>query len=160
FANLPSKGNGVVFIIDGTVPWSSVVTAAAIAVAAGRTHASFVFQAGKPTAPPPPPSAIDAELDALAHPDPGKPAAKLGDANVRGIPEKVFKDCPLGDVSKELAAADGPAKGQVIAAGFPKAIKACGCKVEIASVQRLVWAWYSLDRQPELLGVPVMLATK
>jgi len=48
----------------------------------------------------------------------------------------------------------------VIAEGLPKAIAACGCKVEIASSQRLMWAWYRHDSSPPMLGVGVDIANK
>lgn len=162
-AAAPKTGAEMVYLVDAKAPWSAVATVANAARDAGQTRATFVFAAGVPSkVTPPPPSAIDKELDELAKPDPSKPATKLqasDDPSRVTIPDKVFKDCPVKELFAQLAAADGrAARDKVTIEGLPKAIAACNCKVEMASVQRLLWSWYSRDVGPETTILSLELA--
>ena len=162
-----NKATDTLFVVDATVPWSTVAAAVIAAAAANHSHITFAFAAGTPgkTAPPPP-SAVDQELDELARPaDPSKPAPKLWDPKDPNrpptVPDKVFKRCPVNELFTKIGSADTSAdKDKLIVEGLPKAIAACGCKVEIASVQRLMWAWYRRDSSPPMLGVGVDVANK
>lgn len=161
------KATDTLFVVDAAVPWSTVAAAVIAAAAANHTHVTFVFAAGAAgkTAPPPP-SAVDKELDELAKPaDPSKPAPKLWDSKDPNrpptIPDKVFKNCPVNELFIKIGSAETSAdKDKLIVEGLPKAIATCGCKVEIASVQRLMWAWYRRDSSLPMLGVGVDVANK
>jgi hypothetical protein len=160
-----NKASDLVFVIDATVPWSAVTIATAAAAHAGHAHVTFVFAAGAPgKTPPPPPSAVDHILDELAKPvDPSKRAPKLyaSDDPERppSVPDLIFMDCPIGDAFTQIGSAETSAdKTKAIVEGIPRAIAACNCKVEIASVQRLLWAWYRRDSDVGMLGVGVDLA--
>ena len=162
-----NKATDAVFVVDAAVPWSTVATAVTAAATANHTHVTFVFAASSPgKTTPPPPSAVDKELDELAKPvDPSKKAPKLWDPKDPNRPptiaEKVFKDCPMNDVFAKFGTAETRAeKDRLIVDALPKAIAACGCKVDIASVQRLMWAWYGRDGNQPMLGLGVDLAPK
>jgi hypothetical protein len=161
-----AKATDTLFVVDGAVPWSDVTTAVTAVAASGHAHITFVFAAGVPgKTSPPPPSAVDKELDELAKPaDPSKKASKLYDPKdphrPPSVPDKIFKDCTVTDLMTKIGAADTSAdKDKLIVEGLPKAIAACGCKVEIASVQRLMWSWYGHDSGQPLVGVGVDIAS-
>jgi hypothetical protein len=152
----------VLLVVDASVPWSSV---AAAATATGATHVTFVLAAGAPgKTSPPPPSSIDKELDEMAKPpDSTQKAPKLidpRDPNFHSIPDRIFKDCStikgLFDAIGKADTASG--KDELIVKGFPKAIAACNCKVEIPAVQRLLWSWFRRDSSPAVAGIKVELA--
>jgi hypothetical protein len=160
-----AKATDILFVVDAAVPWPAVVATTNAAARAGNTHITFVFAAGGPgKTPPPPPSAVDKELDELAKPfDPSKPVPKLYDPKDPNRPptvgDKIFKDCPITDAATKIGNAETSAdKTAAIVEGIPAAIAACNCKVEIASVQRLLWSWYRRDSDPPMLGIGVDLA--
>jgi hypothetical protein len=160
----PRPGTDVVFVIDAKVPWSTVAALLAAAPVAKHPRVTLVFAAGStPAASPPPKSAIDAELDALAHPDPAKPAPSLGGgASGPGgdLAMKVFADC-AAVTQKLFPAIDkvGPSEFDVaVAVGMPEEIQLCGCRVDLPSVRRLMWAWWGRDQGPALAGTRVEVA--
>lgn len=161
------RGPDTLFVVAAKTPWSAVAATAMAAAAANRTHVTFVFEAGAGgKTPRPPRSAVDQQLDELARPaDSSQPAPKLyapdDPARPPSVPDQVFARCPaVHEVFAKIGAAETTAeKDRLVAEGFPKAIATCGCKVEIASVQRLMWSWYRRDSSPDTLGVGVELAT-
>jgi|GEM_PF-3726178 len=160
------KTTDTLIIIDGAVRWTDVTTVVTAVAASGHAHVTFVFAAGTPgKTSPPPPSAVDKELAELAKPvDPSKKAAKLYDPRdpqrPPTVPDKIFKDCPVTDLFTKIGVAQTSVeKERLIVEGFPKAIAACGCKVEIASVQRLLWSWYGHDRGLPLVGIAADIAS-
>ena len=50
-----------------------------------------------------------------------------------------------GSVPKLSDANNNKDWSAIIDDGLPKAIAACGCKVEMASVRRLMWTWWGRD---------------
>lgn len=159
----PKQGAEVVYVIDGKVPWAQVAALLAAAPVGKHGRVQLVFAAGgQPAASPPPKSSIDAELDALAHPDPAKPAAPLaaGADPARDIATKVFADC-AAVTQKLFPAIDklGPGEFDVaVAVGMPEEIQNCGCRVDLDAVQRLMWAWWGRDHGPALAAMKVEIA--
>jgi hypothetical protein len=158
------KGPDTLFLVDAAAPWSAVSAVATAAVGADRGHVTFVFAGNGPNKPaPPPPSPIDKELDDLAKPaDPANKAAKLADPkdpSLRSIPDKVFKDCPVKDLFTQIGnAATAEDKGKLVSEGVANAVADCACKVDVPSVQRLMWSWYGRDRVTPVLGMTVDFA--
>ena len=152
---------GVVFLIDQTTPWSTVAALVNAAPAAKRERATFVFVAGTAsTVEPPGPSAIDAALADLMKPiDPAMKQKPLLRPDDGGLPATVFKDCPtVTELLPTLAELNQSTRDATIADALPKAIEACGCKVELASVRRLMWAWWGRDQGAPLVGITVEIA--
>jgi hypothetical protein len=153
-----AKTPGVVLVIDDKTPWSLTAPTVTAIAAAEHGPISFAFEAGAPSGlTPPPSSAIDTELDALEKFDPSAKLRPLPEEGKPTLVDKVFAGCPkvTSDVlSKVGNAADAAAKDAILTGDLPKAIAACGCKVEMASVQRLAWAWYNRDT-----GTPVTAVT-
>ena len=59
--------------------------------------------------------------------------------------QRVFKDCP-GALDVVLTAGSGDdAPADVIAAKLPAATAACGCRIELAAVERLLWRLYGRE---------------
>lgn len=157
------QGAEVVYVIDSKVPWAQVAALLSAAQVGKHARVQLVFAAGgTPAADPPPKSAVDAELDALAHPDPAKPAATLtaGTDATHAIATKVFADC-AAVTQKLFPAIDklGPGEFDVaVAVGMPEEIQNCGCRVDFPSVQRLMWAWWGRDLGPALAATKVEIA--
>jgi hypothetical protein len=40
---------------------------------------------------------------------------------------------------------------------MPEEIGLCGCRVDLPSVQRLMWSWWGRDRGPALAGIRIEL---
>jgi hypothetical protein len=148
----PTPGAEIILVIDGKAPWSTVATVMNAAAAAKHPRIGLVFAAGAPAAADPPPkSSIDAELDARA---------KAPPAPDPGIGAKVFEHC-AAVTQKLFPAIDklGPSEFDVaVAVGMPEEIKMCGCRVDLAAVQRLMWAWWGRDRGPALAAIRVEIA--
>jgi len=159
----PTQGAEVVYVIDAKVPWAQVAALLAAAPAGKHGRVQLVFAAGgQPAASPPPKSSIDAELDALAHPDPAKPAPSLaaGADPARDIATKVFADC-AAVTQKLFPAIDKLQPGEfdvAVAVGMPEEIQNCGCRVDLDAVQRLMWAWWGRDQGPALTGLTIEIA--
>jgi hypothetical protein len=152
-----APGKDVGFLFDEQTPWPVVVALVNAAVMSGHDHASLLFASSAPfKAAAPPPSAIDAELHALENPDPSMKAVKLSDPPKDGdLPGKVFKDCTGAmNLGGALGAKDVAARDAALIEELPKAIAACGCKVEIASVQRLLWSLFGRET-----GVPMVVVS-
>ena len=64
----------------------------------------------------------------------------------------------MTDGFTRIANADAAVRDRALVDDLPAAIVACHCQIEIASVQRLAWAWYAHDLGAELVGVPVELS--
>jgi len=145
-------GPDLVLVIDGKVAWSSVVPLLRGAAAAKHDRVTFVFAAGAPgAASTPPKSSIDAELSAAA----GSGADPDG-----AVTAKVFANC-ITVTEKLFPAIDKLTPGEfdvAVAVGMPEEIDACGCKVELPAVQRLMWAWWGRDRGPALAAIKVQIA--
>ena len=155
-------GGTVLLVIGETAPWSAVAAALTGAAKAKRRRVGIAFAAGAPgKAEPPPKSSIDAELDALAKPgDPTKVAAKLADPPADGgVAGKVFRDCPEPAAMPDLSKLDPDQRDVAIVDLLPRRILACGCKVEFAAVQRLMWSWWDRDAGDAVAVIPVDLAT-
>ncbi len=159
------KSTDTLFVVDAAAPWSAVSAVATAAVAADRGHVTFVFAGNAPSKPPPPPpSPIDKELEELLKPpDPAEEAPKLidpKDPSFRSIPDKVFKDCPVnGDLLTKIGNAEtAEEKDKLISEGIAQAVADCGCKVDVPSVQRLMWSWYGRDRVTPVVGITVDFA--
>jgi hypothetical protein len=155
-----TPGPDVVVLVDAKVPWSVVVDVANGALAADHGRVTFAFTAGSPgAASKPPPSSIDAEIDALLAKQ--ATAADLAtpiDEN-SGLSAKIFADC-AAVTQKLFPAIDklSPAEFDVaVAVGMPDEIEICGCRVELPAVQRLMWAWWGRDMGPALASVKVQL---
>jgi hypothetical protein len=142
----------MLIVADSAVPWAAVSQAALSATSAGHSVV-FVFTA-KSEVSKPPPSAIDAQLAEIAKPtESGSKAARLGEDSNK-LPD-IFKDCPSAkSMLKKLGESDAD-RDKGIVEDLPKAIAACDCKVEISSVQHLMWAWWGRDDGDPNLGVAV-----
>jgi hypothetical protein len=158
---LTGPGPDVVLVIDRKVTWDTAASVIAAAADAKHSRITFAFAAGQaPAASKPPPSAIDSEIDAITKKD--ATAADLAapidpDGGVVG---KVFADC-AAVTQKLFPAIDKltPAEFDVaVAVGMPQEIEACGCRVELASVQRLMWAWWGRDMGPALASVKLEIS--
>jgi hypothetical protein len=142
---LPPATNDFLYLIDGKVPWSAVAPLVDAAEAVNpKANVWFVFatdQAGAASAPEA--SAIDSDLATIRS---GK-AIHLANGPSGGVPGKVFKDCPqvTNDLFPKLSDANKQQQSALIVTELPKAIAACGCKVEMASVERLMWSWWGRD---------------
>jgi hypothetical protein len=158
------KGPDTLLLVDAAAPWSAVSAVANAAVAADRAHITFLFAGNPPSKPAaPPPSPIDKELDELAKPaDPAKKAPKLADPkdpSFRSIPDKVFKDCPVKDLFTQIgSAATAEDKDKLVSEGIAKAVADCACKVDVPSVQRLMWSWYGRDSGTSVVSATVDFA--
>jgi hypothetical protein len=156
-------GRDIVVIIDGKVAWSTVVPLLGGVASAKHPRVTLVFAAGQAgAASPPPKSSIDAQLDALARPDPAKPTPALAAAGGDDALEAtLFADCP--EVTQNLMPAVAklsPGEFDVaVALGLPREIESCSCRVELPAVQRLMWSWWGRDRGPALASVKVEIAT-
>jgi hypothetical protein len=152
-----NDGAEIVVLVDQATPWKMLVPAMAAAAQNDRTRVTFAFVAGKPgRATTPPPSKIDADFAAL---EAGAKAADLA-GDKPGLPAKVFADCkPVLDWMSTLSDSGMIERATKIVDGLPKAIEACGCNVEIASVQRLMWAWFMRDSGTAFTWFTVELAT-
>ncbi|HEU0031221.1 MAG TPA: hypothetical protein VFQ53_11350 [Kofleriaceae bacterium] len=149
----------VALVIDAKTRWAGIAPLVQ-AVSDSHQTVTLVFEAGAPShASKPPPSSIDAELDKLAAPrDPAAPAPDLS-APKDPITVRVFDNCPdVGLLSSKLADKPAAERDRGLVEGLPKAILACGCKVELPAVQRLMWAWWGRDGGPPLTGVTVAIA--
>jgi hypothetical protein len=156
-----TPGPDVVVLVDGKVPWSVVVDVVNGALAGDHGRVTFAFTAGAPGAASKPlPSSIDAELDALRTKQ--ATAADLATPvdEKSGLSAKVFADC-AAVTQKLFPAIDklSPAEFDVaVAVGMPDEIEICGCRVELAAVQRLMWAWWGRDAGPALASVKVQVS--
>jgi hypothetical protein len=147
----PKPGTDVVLVIDGKVPWSSVSALMAATAAAKHPRITLVFAPGSPAvASEPPRSAVDAELAAIA----------TSGGKDTELTAKIFKDCAA--VTQKLLPAlekiENPSEWEVAAAvGMPEEIGLCGCRVDLPSVQRLMWSWWRRDRGPALAAIRIEL---
>jgi hypothetical protein len=147
----PAAGNDVILAVDGKTPWAKVAEMMNAAAAAKHPRITLVFAPGAPAAASNPPrSEVDAELDAIA---------KSGGSD-KDLTAKLFKDCAA--VTQKLFPAlekvANPAEYDIaVAVGMPEEIGLCGCRVDLPSVQRLMWSWWGRDRGPALAAIRVEL---
>lgn len=120
------------FAIDSDVPWARVIEAVTRAAAAGYERASFVFVDPGKSAAPTPPSRLDEELAKVNLAGPVRRQQILAEALAF-----VYKDCQS---ALELVAQFGseiPEVQDALVEELPSAIEACGCSVDVPSVQAL-----------------------
>jgi len=128
------------------IPWSHVTSLVDIAAHAGMRRLTFLFEG--PTALSEPPSKTIAPIARRTRSgeavDPSQKVRILEEANP-GPAENIFAKCP--EVSKELSAlgrdsANPTEKNSLINDALPRAIEACGCKVDTNEVKALRWMQY------------------
>ena len=156
-------GPDIVLVIDGKVAWSTVAPLLRAVAAAKHSRVTLVFAAGQSgAASRPPPSSIDAEASTRwPTPNPAKPAPDLAATAPDGnIASKVFADCAAvpQKLFPELGKLDPGEFDVAVVTGMPAEIEACGCRVEMAAVQRLMWAWWGRDSGPALAAVKIEIA--
>jgi hypothetical protein len=151
---------GVVVLVEGTTPWSSVVAIANAVPKTTRAQVSFVFESSAPSAVETPPvSSIDADLAEIRrrvrsdNPD-GTTAMPL-DPSAR-----VFKDCPGGlEILPKVADVSPIERDATLVDLLLAALAACDCRVEMPAVQRLMWAWWGRENGAQLVGVTIAMAS-
>jgi hypothetical protein len=156
-------------LIDARAPWRPIAAVIGAIGNAGVKHLSVGFLAGKTHALAPGPSSIDAPLaafDAKENADLERdPGGTLERTLERTEPlpfvTAVYKDCPqasqlLSDVLSERLPTDH--KTTAIAKMLPDTVVACGCRIEINALERLVWRLFDRDRRPPISWLVVELA--
>jgi len=147
------------------IRWSDVAALVDIAARASVRRLTFLFQG--PTALTEPPSKVVAPFarkllmgEAI---DPSQKAPLLVAQSNPGPAESVFARCP--DVSKELSAlgrnsANPAEKNAVMNEALPRAIEACGCKVDINEVKALRWMQYGRYESAPMAAHTIAIAAR
>jgi hypothetical protein len=163
----------VAFVVDGRIPWGSLVPLIGAASSIDIRHLAFAFVAGTPHARAPGASSIDAELAVLDREEQAAldrdPAGTLSrsidhpDPRPQQLAARVFEHCPgaaqviAGIVHGSIASDD---KEKTLAERVPDAVAACACKVEVTAVERLQWRLAGRDRsRGPFTWIAVELAT-
>lgn len=130
-------------LAEAGAPWSLVVEAVAGARAAGYDKVSLLFlprrarQAAKPT-----PSAAHQELQRILDSVPISGKAEA----MAALISKTIVGCPdLVAVFDELSRSGRTGKPRMLLEGSPAAIRACGCKLDIAAYQEILASMMVVD---------------
>lgn len=131
---------------DGKVPWSVIVQVTHAAAETGHTHVAFEVVAAQRTAKQPPRSSIDQALADWDRQFDAMPLDKrLGNPPKNDFWQRVLRDCP-GALDVVLTAGSGDdSPANVIASKLPAAIAACGCRIELPALERLLWRLYGRE---------------
>jgi hypothetical protein len=131
---------------DNNVPWSVIAQVTHAAAGTGHTHVAFEVIARQRTAQEPPPSSIDHALDEWDRQFDALPIdQRLGNPPKSDFWQRVLRDCP-GALDVVLTAGSGDdSPANVIAAKLPAATAACGCRVEVPALERLLWRLYGAE---------------
>ena len=134
-------------IIDHDTPWSAVV---ATLSALAPTRVRLMFERAE-AAPPPGPSAIDADLDAFL-------AADAATRQSMQIATRVFARCaPAAAIWSRLT--PGLVAHTLAGLGLAGAIEQCGCEVDLDAVRRMVWVSTGRARARPSARVTVSVAS-
>lgn len=128
----PPDPHVVIVEIDEAAPWREVVAAMQAGATAGFDRPVVLFARPQPLKPPPP-SAVDGELDHLERD--GNAATELAT-----IASKAIKGCSA--LEKEFSRVgndDGDDKAKTLIAAIPPALIDCGCDVDLPALRTVMW---------------------
>ena len=135
----------IIVAIDQATPAADVAALFRALHAAHYDEVEIALAKPAPTVEPPPPSSIDAELDAAIHAEPNDRAQKLAQ-----VISGVVKSCPaIQKVFGMVSSEENGDKAGTILAGIPDALVDCRCDVDMAALRT---SMYRLMFNPRPVG--------
>jgi biopolymer transport protein ExbD len=120
--------------IDSAAPWSAVVAAVDQAKQAGFTKPAFLFRTQAKVTPPPP-SKVDAELDAIMK----TPSEHVG-TDLAALMAKTVESCTsLKKAFQSVSANEPEDRAAVLIRAIQEALPECKCDLDTASLRSIMW---------------------
>jgi hypothetical protein len=140
----------IYLFVDAGATWGQVVRVVNAVAAADFTSPWFVF--ARPShARRPPPSKVDAELEAIAHGDAANKATKLANmmsATIAGCPAMISA---FGGVASH----ESGSKADQLIAAIPAALVDCNCNVDMPSFASEMWSALVNEHPAGVLAVQI-----
>jgi biopolymer transport protein ExbD len=156
----PIQRTRLVLAIDQRAAWGVVAGVAEVAASAGFDHIAFLFERPAATAPPPR-TAIDDEMDALAsRQHPTDLASDRREREARFIASKLIRSCESVPRLLDSIGRSSGDRAEMLIRGISAALVECKCDVDMPSLRSQLWQRIGTRHPTSALEITLLRAAR